>query len=410
MTGRPLAGLHVVECASFVAGPTGGLTLAQLGADVIRVDPLGGASDHRRWPVAPDGHSYYWTSLNKAKRSIAVDMRGEEGRELVVALITAPGEDRGILIDNVVGRRWMDHDRLVERRADLVHLRVQGYPDGRPAVDYTVNAEVGVPMITGAEGWAAPVNHVLPAWDLVAGLSVATGILAAVHERGRTGSGAFIELALHDVALAGVANLGWLSEAAERRQDRPRHGNHVYGSFGVDFACRDGSRVMVVALTEGQWVALQGVTGTAAVFTALEEALQADLTDEAERYRLRETIAAVIRPWFAARDVMQVSDELDRARVLWGRYRGMTDVVEDHRRGIRAVLADVDPPGVDLPGGGAAITARSPLRWNGDHGAAGLSPVLGRDTDNVLGEVLGLSTAEIGRLHDRGVIGSPECS
>lgn len=104
---RPLSGLHVVECASFVAGPTGGMTLAQLGASVIRVDPLGGGPDHGRWPAAGNGtgDSYYWASLNKGKRSISIDMRSDEGRELVLALATAPGPGRGVLVDNVVGRR-----------------------------------------------------------------------------------------------------------------------------------------------------------------------------------------------------------------------------------------------------------------------------------------------------------------
>jgi 2-methylfumaryl-CoA isomerase len=399
---RPLTGLHVVECASFVAGPTGGMTLAQLGADVVRVDPIGGGSDHLRWPVAPGGSSFYWSSLNKGKRSVALDMRSERGRELLTALIAAPGEDRGVLIDNVVGRRWMSNEVLTGARADLVHVRVQGYPDGRPAVDYTVNAEVGVPWITGLEDGGVPVNHVLPAWDLVTGLSVSTAVLAALHDRARTGRGAYVELALSDVALAGVANLGWLSEAAERGGERPRHGNHVYGSFGVDFACSDGARVMVVALTEGQWAALRAVTGTGEVFAALESALDADLNLESERYRLRETIAAVLRPWFAARDVKRVSDELDGARVLWGRYQGMTDVVGAHRNGDHAVLADLT-----LPGGEGSITARSPLRWNGEHGPAGEGPVLGRDTTEVLAEVLGLTDTEIGRLADAHVIATP---
>jgi 2-methylfumaryl-CoA isomerase len=405
---RPLDGLQVVECASFVAGPTGGMTLAQLGATVIRVDPLGGNSDYRRWPVAgggagpADAESYYWDSLNKGKRSVAVDMRSDEGRELVTALITAPGPDRGVLVDNVVGRRWMANAELVRRRPDLIHLRVQGYADGRPAVDYTVNAEIGIPQITGPEGGGAPVNHVLPAWDLVTGLSVSTGVLAALHDRARTGRGSYVELALADVALAGVANLGWLSEAAERGHDRPRHGNHVYGSFGVDFACSDGRRVMVVALTPGQWTALKSVTGTDEVFAALEHALDADLTREEERYRLRDTIAAILKPWFAARDSATVADQLAAARVLWGRYQGMADVVAAHRGGRYPVLADHT-----LPDGSPAITARSPMRWNGEHGDAGLPPVLGRDTEPVLADVLGMSSAEIGGLRDRGVIAVP---
>lgn len=404
---RPLEGLQIVECASFVAGPTGGMTLAQLGASVIRIDPVGGGSDYRRWPVVGDGtgsadaESYYWASLNKGKRSVAVDMRSDEGRELVTALITAPGADRGVLVDNVVGRRWMSNQALVADRADLIHLRVQGYPDGRPAVDYTVNAEVGIPRITGREEGAAPVNHVLPAWDLMTGLSVSTGVLAALYERSRTGRGTYVELALADVALAGVANLGWLSEAAERGRERPRHGNHLYGTFGVDFACSDGQRVMVVALTPAQWVALRTVTRTEDVFAALEQALNADLASESERYRLRDTIAAVLAPWFAARDSKTVAAELDAARVMWGRYQGMTDVVAAHRTGRHAVLADLV-----LPDGTVGITARSPLRWNGEHGEAGEAPVLGRDTGEVLAEVLGLSQAEIGRLVDAGVVGT----
>jgi 2-methylfumaryl-CoA isomerase len=246
---------------------------------------------------------------------------------------------------------------------------------------------------------AAPVNHVLPAWDLVTGLSVSTAVLAGLRDRERTGRGAYVELALSDVALAGVANLGWLTEAQVQGADRPRQGNHVYGSFGVDFACRDGRRVMTVALTQKQWAALVAVTGTEQVFAALEKALDADLTQESDRYRLRETIAAVLRPWFAARDSTEVSEQLDAARVLWGRYQGMSDVLAAHRRGAHPVLADVE-----VPGAGPAVTARSPLRWDGSYGEPGAAPVLGQDTEQVLSEVLGLDATELGRLHDGGVI------
>jgi 2-methylfumaryl-CoA isomerase len=416
----PLAGLQVVECASYVAGPTGGLTLAQLGAEVVRIDPIGGGHDYRRWPLAPSGESYYWSSLNKGKRSVALDLRSPEGQQLAVALITAPGPGRGLLIDNVVGRPWLAHDALQARRPDLIHLRVQGHPDGRPAVDYTVNAGVGVPQITGPEGTigaTAPVNHVLPAWDLITGVSVAAGLLAALHDRERTGNGAFIELALADVALAGVSNLGWLSEAELRGAERPRPGNHLYGSFASDFATSDGGRVMVVALTLGQWKALQEATGTTKVFAALETALGTDLRQEEERYRHRETIAAILRPWFAGRDLGQASAELDRARALWGPYRGMADVAAAHRHGAHPVLADLkladpenadqentDQENTDPEDASTAITARSPLRWNGAYGQPGESPVLGRDTDQVLTEVLALTAPELARLRDRGVI------
>ncbi|WP_243793781.1 CoA transferase [Saccharopolyspora gloriosae] len=397
---NPLSGVRIVECASFVAGPSACLTLGQLGANVIKVDPIGGAADHQRWPLAPSGHSLYWTALNKGKRSLAVDLRSDEGKELVTALITAPGPESGVFVDNSVGRRWLAHDTLAARRDDLIHVRVQGHPDGRPAVDYTVNAEVGIPGITGGDESSAPVNHVLPAWDLITGMTAATGVLAALRERTATGRGSYVELALADVAAAGVANLGWLAEAEFRGGDRPRQGNHLYGSFGVDFETGDHQRVMVVALTEGQWTALQEATGTTEVFAALEEPLGADLKLEADRYRLRETIAAILRPWFAARTLAEVRERFDAGRVLWSHYRGMADVVAEHRSSTAdSVLASVDQPDI-----GPAVAARSPLRWDGEYDGAAPAPRLGEHTDEVLTEVLGLSQARLGALHDRGVV------
>jgi len=400
-----LAGLRVLECASFVAGPSGCMTLGQLGADVVRVGPIGGAADHNRWPISTrTGRSLYWTALNKGKRSVAVDLRTGEGRELVVALATAPGPDGGIVVDNNVGRPWLSHDLLSGRRPDLIQVHIQGYRDGRPAVDYTVNAEVGVPGVTGPSGAAEPVNHVLPAWDLLAGMTAVTGLLAALHRRERSGEGASLQIALADVALAGVASMGWFTEAQERGGDRPRHGNHVYGSFGVDFATKDGHRVMVVALTVRQWDALRTVTRTEKVFSALEDALEVDFAVETARYRLRETIAAILRPWFEARTLSQVREELDGAQVLWSRYRTMNEAVAEFRGrpGSPSVLAEIDQPGI-----GAVIAGRSPLRTGDAYSEPGIAPELGEHTDEVLAEVLGLQTGELGRLHAQGVIAGP---
>ncbi len=395
-----LAGLRVIECASFVAGPSGCMALGQLGADVIRVDPVGGAADYGRWPVSSrGGMSLYWTALNKGKRSVVVDLRSPEGRELVVALTTTPGPDGGILVDNSVGRSWLSYDSLTQRRPDVIQVHIQGHADGRPAVDYTVNPEVGVPGITGPVGMADPVNHVLPAWDLLTGMTAVSGLLAALHRRDRHGEGTFLQIALADVALAGVANMGWLAEADEQG-NRPRHGNHVYGSFGVDFATSDDQRVMVVALTVRQWEALRAVTNTEKVFSALEEALGVDLAIETDRYRLRETIAAILRPWFLARTLAEASRELDAAHVLWSRYRSMSETVTQFR-GLRhpTVLVDVDQPGI-----GRVVSARSPLRAGSTYGPASVAPRPGEHTDAVLSEVLGLSIAELGSLHDRGVV------
>src|SRR3954452_9128569 len=144
-----LAGLRVVEVSAFIAAPLAGMTLAQLGAEIVRIDPLKGNIDYRRWPVAPDGTSLYWASLNKGKRSVALALDRPEGREIAQALITAPGPNNGILLSNLPSSGWMDYETLSARRPDLIALQLIGNADGTGAVDYTVNCASGFPLATG---------------------------------------------------------------------------------------------------------------------------------------------------------------------------------------------------------------------------------------------------------------------
>ncbi|WP_026918147.1 CoA transferase [Gordonia shandongensis] len=394
---RPLAGVRVIEFASFVAGPSAGLALGHLGADVIRVDPIGGNADVDRWPLSTrTGASLYWNSLNRQKRSVTLDLRGDEGRDLLLRLATAPGADAGIVVDNAVGRAWYSYDALAARRPDVIAVRVQGRADGGAAVDYTVNSDVGVAAMTGPAASETPVNHVLPAWDLLCGQQVVTAVLAALRRRDRTGAGAHVEIALRDVALAAVADLGWYSEARERG-DRDRHGNDLYGAFGTDFVCADGERVMVVVLTPRQWSALVDVTGTADVFAALSAPLGADFATDADRYRHRAVIEAVLAPWFAQRRGRTVHADLTGAGVLWGPYRTPAQVA-DAAAG-EPVLDLLDQPGV-----GSVISASSPARYESGYSGTGAAARLGEHTDAVLREVLDLDDGELARLRRTGVI------
>ena len=147
----PLEGMRVVELSSFVAVPLGGMTLAQLGADVIRVDQIGGGPDIDRWPLAPSGRSLYWAGLNKGKRSVTVDLRSPEGRELVADLVA----ESGVVLTNAPQREGLTYEALRERRPDLIHVQLQGRRDGGNAVDYTVwRNTLGENVIngTGADG------------------------------------------------------------------------------------------------------------------------------------------------------------------------------------------------------------------------------------------------------------------
>ena len=227
-----LAGLRLIEGSAFVAAPSAGMTLAQLGADVIRFDPLGGGIDCQRWPVTRDGTSLYWASLNKGKRSIALDIRRPEGRELVAALITAPGPEGGLFLTNFPATGWLAYERFKERRNDLIMLAISGNRDGSTELDYTVNSAIGLPFITGPAADGRPVNHVLPAWDLMTGLIAVNGLLAAERHRRLTGAGQLIQLALADVGLATMGNLGLIAEAEVNGDARQASGNYIYGAFG----------------------------------------------------------------------------------------------------------------------------------------------------------------------------------
>jgi 2-methylfumaryl-CoA isomerase len=394
----PLAGLRVLEVSSFVAAPLGGMTLAQLGAEVIRLDPLGGAPDHSRWPLAPSGTSLYWAGLNKGKKSITVDLRSAEGQDLVTRLVVESGPQGGIVLTNSVGRTWLEYDALVKHRPDLVHVQVQGRRDGTPAVDYTVNAAVGFPMVTGPEGHADPVNHVLPAWDIACGLYAALGILSADRRRRITGKGERMSVALYDVALAMAGNLGFLAEAQINRVVRKRLGNYLYGGFARDFGTADGGRVMVCALTSRHWADLLRVTGMRDVVAALEQSLGADFRVEDDRFEYREVLAGLLSRWFAMHPLAQVEAELADSTLLWSTYRTFTDLVGEI--GDNPMVDVIDQPGV-----GRHLAPGIPLALGlGPRATVARAPVLGEHTADILASTLALSDEQIADLTARDVV------
>jgi 2-methylfumaryl-CoA isomerase len=397
----PLDGLTVLEVSSFIAAPLGGMTLAQLGAEVIRIDPIGGGPDAGRWPLAPSGTSLYWTALNKGKRSVTLNFRVPEGRRLFGELLATSGVGGGIVLTNATGQGWLAYSELVPIRPDLIHLQIQGHRDGRAAVDYTVNAATGFPLITGPESFEGPVNHVLPAWDVACGLYAAVGLLAAERNRQRTGAGSEIRLALADVALAIAGHLGFLAEAQVGGAERPRIGNHLYGGLARDFLTSDGERVMVVALTRRHFADLAAVTGLAETFAELERLLHADFGEDGDRYRHREVIAALLAPWFAGRPLADVEQDLAATSILWSRYRRFTDLVSDGSLAGNPLLREISQPGVGL-----LLAPGSPLTMDGA-AEPRPAPALGADTAAVLSGVLGLSATEVRALAERRVVGAP---
>ena len=394
----PLDGFRIIEGSAFVAAPSGGMALAQLGADVIRFDQIGGGLDARRWPLTAQGESMYWSGLNKGKRSIAVDLRSKRAQELLTELIGITGT----FLTNFPARGWMSYSALQKRRADLVMLAVTGNRDGSTALDYTVNAAMGYPLATGPVESSEPVNHVLPAWDLICGQTAALGLLAADRRRLQSGEGTLMSLALSDVALAAVAALGHVAEAQINGTERGRFGNDLYGAYGAEFTTADGARVYVAGISPKQWSNLLEATESTDAMAAIAEAEGLDFDDEGDRFEARAEVSAAIRPWIASRTVAEVAARFDELGVCWGRYQTFKQLVDDDPRCSvdGGLFREVDQPQI-----GTYLSPGSPLAFDGALAVEPTpAPRLGEHTEEILADDLGLTTAEIGSLRANGTV------
>ena len=397
-----LYGLRVIEAAAFVAGPTGGLYLAQMGAEVIRIDQIGGGPDYKRWPLTEAGDSLYWEGLNKAKRSIQIDLSRAEGRELALALAAAPGDEAGLFLTNFPVDGFLSHAALAAHRPDIITARIMGWADGKPALDYTVNAAVGVPAMTGPVGDTRPVNAVLPAWDLLGGTWAAFAMVSALHRRRQTGEGAEIRVPLSDLAATSMSHLGFAAEAL-LQGDRGRLGNDLFGAFGRDFATADGQRIYLVAITPKQWRGLVAALGLGDAVASVEAATGADFTaDEGARFTHRGLLFPLFEAAMAAQKLVELGPRLDAAGVTWGPYQTLAEAVHGDARLFTAnpqFQTIAHKSGLTYPAAGPAATLAGEAR-----GAVRPAPQLGADTDAVLAEVLGLASGAIGKLHEEGLV------
>lgn len=392
-----LAGLSVIEASSFVASPTAGLYCAQMGAEVIRVDQIGGGPDFRRWPVTTANDSLYWENLNRAKKSVALDLGRPDGRELLQALVRATGQ----FVTNFPVGGFLSHEALAAGRPDLITVRVMGWADGSPALDYTVNNSVGYPMLTGAG--PDPVNHVLPAWDLLTGAYAAFALLAAIQRRSATGEGGEVRLPLSDVAIGTVANLGGIAEVLYSGANRPRLGNAVYGLFGRDFVTRDGQRTMVVVVTPRQWANLVSALGLGDAIGAVEAARRVSFaTDDGLRFTHRDALYPLFEAAIAGRDHADLAAAFDAGGIVHSSYRTMYEAVHDP-----ALVADNpifgaadNPSGFAYPAAGAFATLPQQERR-----PPAPAPRNGAHSEEILSGRLSLSSGEIARLIDAGIVG-----
>ena len=402
-----LSGLSIVEVSSFVASPSAGLYCAQMGAEVIRIDDRRGGLDYKRYMLTREGRSLSWENLNRAKKSVALDLQSPEGRELAVELTRKIGQ----LITNLPTTSFMAHDRIAAGRPDLVSVRIMGWHDGRQAMDFTVNAASGYPLMTGPEEWdadgAPPVNQILPAWDFITGAYCAFALLAGLRHRDATGEGSELRVPLGDVAIGTAFNAGAAPEMLYRGADRERIGNAIWGAFGRDFRSRDGKRFMIAALTAKQWKATVEAFGLTSDVAALEVELGVSFAaSDHWRFVHRHRLFSMFQEAAERFDYAEMAVRLTKAGATFEHYRTMHEMARDPDLVANNPLFGPSPAN---PSGFAYPAPRSfaniPQREAGDPMPA---PYLGQDSEEVLAERLGLSSGEIAALIDRGVVATSD--
>ncbi|RMD02257.1 CoA transferase [Aquitalea palustris] len=392
-----LAGIKVLDLSRVLAGPWAGQLLADLGAEVLKVERPGAGDDTRQWapPSLPDGTAAYFLCANRGKRSVTVDITKPEGQEIVRAL----ARDADVVIENYkVGglkKYGLDYDSLSQLNPRLVYCSITGFgQDGPyaelPGYDYIVQGMSGLMSITGPAN-GEPHKVGVAVTDLFTGIYASNAILAAIIARQSSGKGQYIDMALFDCALASLANINmnWLIG----QQVPPRLGNaHANIVPYQVFACADGHFILACG-NDKQFRAVCQVIGLPAL------ADDERFASNPQRVKYRDSVVPVLAEAFMGNTREQWLKRLDEAGVPCGPINTVDEAFRDpqiQHRGMEIHLQDSVGQNVPLVGCPIKLSG-TPVEYNQ------APPKLGEHTDDVL-RALGYDAARIATLREQGTV------
>jgi len=392
----PLQGIRVLDFTRVLAGPSASLALADLGAEVIKIEPPGTGDETRSFPPFRDGESHYYLAINRGKKSIVVDLKAEAG----VALVKELAAKCDIVIENyrpgVMDRLGLGYEALCAINPGLIYCSISGFGmDGplrdRPSFDIVLQALSGALSVNGEPG-GLPTKLGIPLGDLVGGINGPIGILAALHERNRTGRGRLVDVSLLD-GMIGL--LGYLAQLAfftgqDPQPQGSQHPNLVpYGAFPASDGC-----IIVACLTNSFWGRICQALGH-------PEWANDPRFDMIEKRRdRREEVNAMIAAFTERRSVAELVELFTRFEVPHAPILGISDALAQPQAVAREMVVETEHETL----GKIPIVNRA-IKFRGDRQPVPTAPpVLGQHTDDILQGILGMSGDEVSALRASGVI------
>ena len=400
--GAPLAGIQVLELANWVAGPSCAALMADMGADVVKIEPLGGDGmrGKLRQPAQPDdaaAHDFPWQLDNRGKRSVAVDLGDERGASLVEEMVSGTDIVVTNLLPGRLARYGLGPQDLLGRHPGLIVALVTGFGtegDDRDRVAFDLTAffaRSGIMSLIG-EPDAPPPAFRPGQGDHPTGLALLVGVLAALRVRDATGRGQVVETSLLH---SGMWSIGCDMQTAliDHQQPNKRSRADAFSPINTQYRCGDGTWINLSAQDQGRWEPLMRAIGR-------EDLAVEDYATPADRFRHRQDLIATLEETFASQPAAHWGPLIDATGTIWAPVATLDQVVADPQARAAGIFAEVDHPDA-----GRFETLNAPFKMSASEVAVrGPAPSLGQHTDEVLTE-RGFAADRIAELRSAGVIG-----